>query len=277
MGILSFLSSGVAKKVGSEFNRLSIAVEAKKIVKYVSKNYSTFRQTVLQLVDDTKVLIEKAGTPKKSLFAFSENREIDKAKASATNNLEYLYLIRDYFVLLIKICDEVQLKNDEYTFVAKFTPFFDGKFDGRTVSSLDYDEEDHSLMGELKAMGDEILGEFITTDKTFSFSKILEGYSEKIKSLVIPDVSSAMDRFEKTISLSEDKPSTHYQELTTSIPTQEIEFIVCPNCQNELPVGSKFCNVCGEKIELNTPKFCPQCGASVTVGVKFCSECGTKL
>ncbi len=278
MGILSFLTSGVAKKVGSEFNKLALITEVKKIAKYVSKNYNAFRQKVLLLVDDTKRLIEQASTPKKSFFAFSENREINKAKETAINNIEYLYLIRDYFILLIKINEEVHLKDDEYTFVAKFTPFFDGKFDGKSVSSLDYDDEDHSLMGELKAMGDEILGEFITTNQTFSFSKMLEGYREKIKLLAIPDVSSVMERFEKTISISEDKQSMPYQqELPPPTSTQQIEYIICPQCQSELPSNSKFCNECGAKIELNRPKFCHQCGASVSIGVKFCSECGTKL
>ena len=40
-----------------------------------------------------------------------------------------------------------------------------------------------------------------------------------------------------------------------------------------LPVGSKFCNQCGEKLG----NVCPSCGAEVVQGSMFCSNCGQKL
>lgn len=54
-----------------------------------------------------------------------------------------------------------------------------------------------------------------------------------------------------------------------------IEGIKCPSCGYVNPKGSKFCNECGTKLEVN--KFCPNCGAKYTEGQKFCGECGAKL
>ncbi|MBI4962347.1 MAG: AAA family ATPase, partial [Desulfomonile tiedjei] len=47
----------------------------------------------------------------------------------------------------------------------------------------------------------------------------------------------------------------------------------CPQCEIELPNGSKFCKECGNKLELT----CPGCGKSVPPDSKFCLECGRSL
>ena len=47
----------------------------------------------------------------------------------------------------------------------------------------------------------------------------------------------------------------------------------CPNCQFDNPEGAKFCNECGNKLELS----CPECGKINPVGSKFCNECGHDL
>ena len=47
----------------------------------------------------------------------------------------------------------------------------------------------------------------------------------------------------------------------------------CPACQTELPNEAKFCNVCGEKLELD----CPECHKSNPSGSRFCLACGQKL
>ena len=47
----------------------------------------------------------------------------------------------------------------------------------------------------------------------------------------------------------------------------------CPKCQIENRELAKFCNECGNKLEL----VCPQCKGSNRAGSKFCDECGTKL
>ncbi len=49
--------------------------------------------------------------------------------------------------------------------------------------------------------------------------------------------------------------------------------MICPQCQIELPSGSKFCKECGRKLELT----CPGCGKSIPPDSKFCLECGHNL
>jgi class 3 adenylate cyclase len=47
----------------------------------------------------------------------------------------------------------------------------------------------------------------------------------------------------------------------------------CSKCQFENADGAKFCNECGQKLEL----ACPGCGTVNQLGSKFCNECGHDL
>jgi hypothetical protein len=49
--------------------------------------------------------------------------------------------------------------------------------------------------------------------------------------------------------------------------------IVCAKCKAQCAQGSKFCNVCGEKIFSE----CPSCGVPLTPGRAFCNQCGKKI
>jgi membrane protease subunit (stomatin/prohibitin family) len=51
-----------------------------------------------------------------------------------------------------------------------------------------------------------------------------------------------------------------------------VAMMACANCQNQLPVGSKFCAECGTP----TSKHCSNCNASLSGSAKFCAECGTQ-
>lgn len=57
-----------------------------------------------------------------------------------------------------------------------------------------------------------------------------------------------------------------------------VENITCPNCNKEVPKGSKFCLECGTKIEIiaENEVVCPVCGKKTTKA-KFCMECGASL
>jgi hypothetical protein len=47
----------------------------------------------------------------------------------------------------------------------------------------------------------------------------------------------------------------------------------CPKCQTENRDGIKFCEDCGNKLEIK----CPSCGVLIPHGKNFCGECGHNL
>lgn len=53
----------------------------------------------------------------------------------------------------------------------------------------------------------------------------------------------------------------------------------CPKCGATITVGSRFCNICGENLQvvINSSIACPKCGTQNPTGSKFCNECGEKL
>lgn len=51
--------------------------------------------------------------------------------------------------------------------------------------------------------------------------------------------------------------------------------ITCKKCSAQIPVGSKFCLECGEKVQSGL--FCPKCGEKLPSSAKFCLKCGNKI
>lgn len=51
--------------------------------------------------------------------------------------------------------------------------------------------------------------------------------------------------------------------------------LVCSKCNSKIPLGSKFCLECGEKVK--DVLFCISCGEKLPPNAKFCLKCGTKL
>lgn len=51
----------------------------------------------------------------------------------------------------------------------------------------------------------------------------------------------------------------------------------CPKCGQPVPAGVKFCPNCGASMAPPAPRTCPKCGKSVTTSGKFCPECGAPL
>lgn len=51
----------------------------------------------------------------------------------------------------------------------------------------------------------------------------------------------------------------------------------CSKCNSAIPDGSKFCPVCGAKVEQAAGKFCTNCGSALAAGMMFCAECGTSV
>lgn len=49
--------------------------------------------------------------------------------------------------------------------------------------------------------------------------------------------------------------------------------IPCPNCNQQNPKNSKFCNGCGKVLE----SVCTQCGKSNPLNSSYCGQCGFAL
>lgn len=53
--------------------------------------------------------------------------------------------------------------------------------------------------------------------------------------------------------------------------------VICKNCQTANPLGSKFCNRCGERLPLSTKILCPHCNTPNPRNHLYCDNCGRRL
>lgn len=65
---------------------------------------------------------------------------------------------------------------------------------------------------------------------------------------------------------------------------ENIDYVNCPNCGNQILAGKKFCSKCGNpvliqaEVNVTVPMVrCHKCGNLVKPGKKFCSACGAKM
>ena len=56
------------------------------------------------------------------------------------------------------------------------------------------------------------------------------------------------------------------------VATAPVAKTICPACGAELAAGSRFCNLCGAKLE--EKPVCKGCGAPLSPGSRFCPQCG---
>ena len=90
-------------------------------------------------------------------------------------------------------------------------------------------------------------------------------YAEQMK--IIADAKQRIEEFRKDI--------------------QNIKGVsICPNCGEQVNLGSSFCSGCGSKIEesqsvqsdpIVVAKTCPGCGTVIDDKVIFCENCGKKV
>lgn len=95
----------------------------------------------------------------------------------------------------------------------------------------------------------------------------------------MPDIDTAMESFKSAMAVQEPPTTLEAANISAVPASAEIssEEIKCPNCGTKLSANSKFCQECGNKIEIKKPAFCTQCGEPVVAGAKFCANCGASL
>jgi ribosomal protein L40E len=72
------------------------------------------------------------------------------------------------------------------------------------------------------------------------------------------------------------KQFTDYEPVEKSPKTIE-NYNICPNCGNKNSVNAKFCNGCGDSLNMNNNRFCAECGEKNSKDAKYCKECGNEL
>src|SRR2546423_14698847 len=72
-------------------------------------------------------------------------------------------------------------------------------------------------------------------------------------------------------------PQQQHQQNTQGGSSTGSATVKCPKCGAANTGPSKFCNECGEKLEVASATVpCVKCGAQLKEGAKFCNECGAK-
>lgn len=92
-----------------------------------------------------------------------------------------------------------------------------------------------------------------------------------------PDIAAELERLKAEKKTAEDNLRQAQEEKATHEKAEESAH--CPNCGNNNPEGTNFCQECGAKLSASTSeekRFCSNCGTEIAIGVQFCSNCGTK-
>lgn len=171
--IIEQVSDGLTKKQNCE--------QTGKYSKYIKTNIARISKTITELETEARALIEQIQAKKGVKLSFREKSEFRKIKDKANKNLEYLYLIRDFFTALAKNASGLILKNEEIMLVSKFAPYFDG------VPVLDIEDEDadDSILGAFREVGQELKEAIISSKKiqvTLTLMSICIGIQTKLES-----------------------------------------------------------------------------------------------
>jgi|LSQX01.1.fsa_nt_gb hypothetical protein len=57
---------------------------------------------------------------------------------------------------------------------------------------------------------------------------------------------------------------------------ENMNYTICPKCNNQVIFGSTFCSSCGHRFE-NKTRICPSCNNSISADNLFCTNCGYKF
>lgn len=268
--------------------------EAKKICRYANNNFERLSSASADLLNKTKALSKSISNSENSKLSHDEKKKLRSNKKQLEEDINYLYLIKDYFLFLTKVTNDIALYDSQYKFVVKFSPYFDGikvlKQDDEGDNEKNNDEDD-SLLGQLNDLKNELRNTFVSSENQseFYFQDFLYKYQDEIDDQVIPNIDSAMKEFKSSYAKSgmSAKADENEHPTTSSLPTENQEIrqeaptqneIECPNCHNKIRKDSKFCPECGAKIEAQSQhRFCLECGSPLEPGSKFCPNCGHKV
>lgn len=278
MGLFGSKNKTSDAKANAELTKRQNHEQTSGYCNYIRNNMVRICKVISDLESETRVLVEHVLQNKGIRLSLKEKGNISRVKEKLEKNLQYLYLVRDFFIALAKNASDVLLKDEELALVTKFAPFFDGV----QVLDIDDDEDkDQSLLGiykEVALMYKEVFISSKKSAKRFDFEDYLVRYEEQIEEYVFPDIYSALESFKNAINVQDEDGQTDESKATeTTSKVEKDEMIECPNCGTKLVANAKFCLECGSKIEIKKSAFCSECGESLAPGAKFCSSCGNKV
>ncbi|MCR5349817.1 MAG: zinc-ribbon domain-containing protein [Acholeplasmatales bacterium] len=239
---------------------------SKRLSKHIRENAEMYISAIEPLLEETTDLVKTINEMQGNKLKLTEKFKLSKIKNKATENLEYLYLAKEWLSLLDRTSTGIKLSYMQSQFIYKFSPFFDGR-KVLTYDDSEY-EEDDSIWGDIKESFSDIKEFFVSSEKLreFSFDEFLESYNDKINAFKIPDFKIIF----KKIRGSNESVDKKKNETLLSIGT-----MICNSCSFAAPSGSKFCPSCGAPFEES--KFCVNCGEKIVSGAKFCAKCGSKV
>lgn len=241
---------------------------------YAKNNFESMREKVSSLYNETSELINKINDLKSHRLSRDEKKQLLEAQEKAPEKLEYLYLVKDYFIFLNRLANGMALKNEQMLLLVKFGAFFDGV----DVLSDEDEDMDYSLLADFKEIGRDFKEMFISSKKQLSDFNLRdyveEKYCDEITDLKLPEIETTLNAFEK---LTNKENTSKVEEATKDTHQESEKTQECPNCHCLLPETAKFCIKCGTKIEPQGPAFCMECGSSLRPGAKFCPKCGAKI
>lgn len=125
----------------------------------------------------------------------------------------------------------------------------------------------------------------------FKISSAIRSLENKRKDLLIELGESFLSSYRDMARGSEAEIIRQIEQVEREIRSnQEMmerngrSVMFCPNCHAEIPAGSRFCNVCGQKIEqpmagsqMGGAGTCTRCGGPLQPGQVFCTNCGMRV
>ena len=110
------------------------------------------------------------------------------------------------------------------------------------------------------------LSAILDLDFDFRTGKVSEEDYSALKAQLVADAA-------KYVQLENPIENDQLETMIHARKALQSQIQKCPNCEEKIALGSRFCPQCGMPVGDN----CPSCGEYVQKGDFFCIACGTKL
>lgn len=117
MGLFGTKSKMSDAKANAELTKKQNYEQTSGYCNYIKNNMVRICKVISDLEAETRVLVEHVSENKGIRLSLKERGNLSKVKEKLDKNLQYLYLIRDFFTALAKNASNVLLKDEELVLV----------------------------------------------------------------------------------------------------------------------------------------------------------------